>query len=57
MFAMAGALALVGVVAVMLPWDAPSGPMGNVAVMHGIFVTLFTASGLLFRHAGLARLK
>ena len=57
LFAMAAALALVGVVAVTLPWDAPSGPMGNVAVLHGIFVALFTASGLLFRQASLARLK
>lgn len=57
LFAMAGVLAVVGVVAVTLPWDAPSGPMQNVAVLHGIFVALFSASGLLFRHASLARLK
>lgn len=50
-------LAVVGVVAVTLPWDALSGPMRNVAVMHGIFVALFATSGLLFRHASLARLK
>jgi len=47
----------VGVLAVTLPWDAPSGPMRSVAVLHGIFVALFTASGLLFRQASLARLK
>ena len=53
LFAMAAALALVGVIAVMLPLDAPSGPVRNVAVMHGVFVALFTASGLMFRHASL----
>ena len=39
---------------VMLSLDAPSGPVRNVAVMHGVFVGLFTASGLMFRHASLA---
>ncbi len=57
LFAMAAALALVGVIAVTLSLDAPSGPMRNVAVVHGVFVALFTASGLLFRHASLAGLK
>jgi hypothetical protein len=57
LFAMAAALALVGVLAVMLPLDVPSGPVRNVAVMHGVFVALFTASGLLFRHASLAGSK
>jgi hypothetical protein len=57
LFAMAAALALVGVLAVTLSLDAPSGPMRNVAVLHGVFVALFIASGLLFRHASLAGLK
>jgi hypothetical protein len=57
LFAMAAVLALVGVLAVTLSLDAPSGPMRSVAVMHGVFVALFTTSGLLFRHASLAELK
>jgi hypothetical protein len=57
LFAMAVVLALVGVVAVVLPWDAPSGPMGNVAAMHGLFVGLFAGAGLLFRQASLAGAK
>jgi hypothetical protein len=28
-----------------------------MAIGHGVFVALFTASGLLFRHASLAGLK
>ena len=57
LFAMAAALAVVTVIAVMLLSDAPSGLPRNVAVMHGVLVALFTASGLLFRHASLAGSK
>jgi hypothetical protein len=54
LFAMAATLA---VIAVMLPSGAPPELARNMAVLHGVFVALFTASGLLFRHASLAGLK
>jgi hypothetical protein len=54
LFAMAATLALI---AVMLPSGAPPYLSRNMAIGHGVFVALFTASGLLFRHASLARLK
>jgi hypothetical protein len=54
LFAMAATLALI---AVMLPSGAPPYLARNMAVGHGVFVALFTASGLLFRHASLAGLK
>jgi hypothetical protein len=54
LFAMAATLALV---AVILPSGAPSYLARNMAIGHGVFVALFTASGLLFRHASLAGLK
>ena len=54
LFAMAAALALI---AVMLPSGAPPYLARNMAILHGVFVALFTASGLLLRHASLAGLK
>ena len=54
LFAMAATLALI---AVMLPSGAPPYLARNMAIGHGAFVALFTASGLLFRHASLAALK
>ena len=54
LFAMAAALALI---AVMLPSGAPPYLARNMAILHGVFVALLTASGLLFRHASLAGLK
>jgi hypothetical protein len=51
LFAMAATLA---VIAVLLPSGAPPYLARNMAIGHGVYVTLFTASGLLFRHAGLA---
>ncbi|MCU1337325.1 MAG: hypothetical protein JWO19_2906 [Bryobacterales bacterium] len=54
LFAMAAPLALI---AVMLPSGAPPYLARNMAILHGVFVALFTASGLLFRHASLAGLK
>jgi hypothetical protein len=51
MFAMATTLALI---AVMLPSGAPPDMALRMAIGHGIFVTLFIASALLFRHASLA---
>jgi len=54
LFVMAATLA---VIAVLLPSGAPPYLARNMAVLHGVFVTLFTASGLLFRHAGLAGSK
>jgi hypothetical protein len=45
---MAATLALI---AVMLPSGAPPYLARNMAILHGVFVALFTASGLLFRHA------
>jgi hypothetical protein len=54
LFAMAATLALI---AVILPSGAPPYLARNMAIGHGVFVALFTASGLLFRHASLAGLK
>jgi hypothetical protein len=54
LFAMAATLALI---AVMLPSGAPPYLARNMAIGHGVFVALFTASGLLFRHASLAGLR
>jgi hypothetical protein len=54
LFAMAATLALI---AVLLPSGAPPDMARNMAIGHGVFVALFTASGLLFRHASLAGLK
>jgi hypothetical protein len=45
------------VIAVILPSGAPPYLTRNIAVGHGVCVALFTASGLMFRHAGLAGLK
>jgi hypothetical protein len=49
-FAMAATLALI---AVMLPSGAPPSLARNMAIGHGVFVALLSASGLLFRHASL----
>lgn len=54
MFAMAATLALI---ALLLPSGAPPELARNMAIGHGVFVALFIASGLMFRHAGLAGLK
>jgi len=54
LFAMAAVLALVSVV---LPSGAPSDMARRMAVGHGVFVALLTASGLLFRQASVAGLK
>ena len=54
LFAMAATLALI---AVMLPSGAPPYLARNMAIGHGVFVAMFTASGLMFRHASLAGLK
>jgi hypothetical protein len=54
LFAMAATLALIDV---MLPSGAPPYLARNMAILHGVFVALFTASGLLFRHASLAGLE
>ena len=54
LFAMAATLALI---AVMLPSGAPPYLARNMAIGHGVFVALFTASGLLFRQASLTGLK
>ena len=54
LFAMAATLALI---AVMLPSGAPPYLARNMAILHGVFVALFSASGLMFRHASLAGLK
>ncbi len=45
------------VIAVILPSGAPPYLTRNIAVGHGVCVALFTASGLMFRHAGLAGVK
>ena len=54
LFAMAATLALI---AVTLPSAAPPDMARRMAIGHGVFVALFTASGLLFRQASLAGLK
>jgi len=54
LFAMAATLALI---ALMLPSGTPPHLARNMAVGHAVFVALFTASGLMFRHASLAGLK
>jgi hypothetical protein len=54
LFAMAAVLALISVV---LPSGAPSDMALRMAIGHGVFVALFTASGLLFREASLAELR
>ena len=54
LFVMAATLALI---AGMLPSGAPPYLARNMAIGHGVFVALFTASGLMFRHASLARSK
>jgi hypothetical protein len=54
LFVMAATLALI---AVMLPSGAPPDLARNMAIGHGVFVVLFTSSGLLFRHASLAEVK
>jgi hypothetical protein len=51
LFAMAAVLALMSAV---LPSGAPSDMALRMAIGHGVFVSLFTASGLLLRHASLA---
>ena len=52
LFAMAATLALI---AVMLPSGAPPEMARRMAIGHGVFAALFLASGLMFRHASLAR--
>ena len=54
LFAMAATLALI---AVILPSGAPPDIARRMAIGHGVQVVLFTASGLLFRHASLAGVK
>ena len=54
LFAMAATLALISV---MLPSGAPPDIARRMAIGHCVFVALFTASGLLFRHASLTGLK
>ena len=51
LFAMATTLALI---ALILPSGAPPYLARNMVIGHVVFVALFTASGLLFRHASLA---
>jgi MFS family permease len=54
LFAMAATLA---VIAVVLPSGAPPDMALRMAIGHGVYVALFTAAGLLFRHASLAESK
>jgi hypothetical protein len=54
LFSMAAVLVLISVV---LPSGAPSDMALRMAIGHGVFVALFTASGLLFRRASLAGLR
>ncbi len=52
LFAMAAILTLISV---LLPSGAPPYMARNMAIGHAVYVALFAASGLLFRHAGLSR--
>lgn len=54
LFAMAATLALITVI---LPSGAPPDMARRMAIGHGVQVVLFTAAGLLFRHASLAGSK
>jgi hypothetical protein len=54
LFVMAATLALI---AVMLPSGAPPDFARRMAIGHAVYVALFAASGLLFRHASLAGSK
>ena len=54
LFIMAATLALI---AVILPSGAPPDMARRMAIGHGVYVVLFIASGLMFRHASLAELK
>ena len=51
MFAMAATLALI---ALLLPSGAPPDMALRMAIGHGVYVVLFAAAGLLFRHASRA---
>lgn len=57
LFAMAAALAAAWVMTQVLFSGSPAGPVWNIGVMHGGFVLLFAAAGLLFRHASLEKSK
>ncbi len=54
LFVMAATLALI---AAILPSGAPPDMARRMAVGHGVYVVLFIASGLMFRHASLAGLE
>jgi hypothetical protein len=54
LFVMAATLALI---AVILPSGAPPDMARRMAIGHGVYVVLFIASGLMFRHASLVRSK
>jgi hypothetical protein len=54
LFAMAAVLALISV---MLPSGAPPDLARRMAIGHGVYVAMFTASALMFRHASLPRLN
>jgi hypothetical protein len=45
------------VIALMLPSGAPPDMARRMAIGHGVYVVLFLASGLMFRHASLAGVK
>jgi hypothetical protein len=54
LFVMAATLALI---ALLLPSGAPPDMARRMAIGHGVYVALFAASGLLFRHASAAGRK
>jgi len=45
---------MLALIVVMLPSGAPPYLARNMAIGHGVYVVLFVASGLMFRHASLA---
>jgi len=49
--------ALLALISVLAPSGAPPGVVRRMAIGHGLYAALFTATGLLFRRASLAELK
>ena len=54
LFAMAAVLVLISVI---LPSGATPDQARRMIIGHAVYVVLFTASGMLFRHAGLSATK
>ncbi len=57
LYATAAALAIAWLITQVLFSDTPAGPVWNTGIIHGGFVLVFAAAGLLFRHASLTPSK